>query len=135
MRTGFPLGMTTGFFDSSGAGLGSGNRPDRLCHGAGPKTVQQWFDTSCFPAVFGALGNSGRTVLSGPSQVNFDFSIMKTIPLREPMSLEFRTEFFNIFNHAQFDVPDTNPLSGGYGAIGSTINTSRQLQFALKFIF
>jgi hypothetical protein len=51
------------------------------------------------------------------------------------MSLEFRTEFFNIFNHAQFDVPDTSPLSGGFGRIGSTINTSRQLQFALKFIF
>jgi hypothetical protein len=136
LRTGFRLGMSTGFFDSSGAGLGGGgNRPDRICHGTGPKTVDAWFDTSCFPAVFGALGNSARKVLSGPSQVNFDFSITKTIPLREPMSLEFRTEFFNIFNHAQFDVPDTSPLSGGFGRIGSTINTSRQLQFALKFIF
>ncbi|MCI0456292.1 MAG: carboxypeptidase-like regulatory domain-containing protein [Gemmataceae bacterium] len=133
IRSGFPLALTTGFFDSANAGVG--NRPDRICDGAGPKTVQQWFDTSCFPLVFGRLGNSARSVLSGPRQVNFDFSILKTIPLREPMRLEFRTEFFNIFNHAQFDVPDTNSSSGTFGTISSTINTSRQIQFALKFIF
>ncbi len=135
LRTGFPLGLTTGFFDSSGAGFSTGNRPDRVCHGSGPHTPEEWFDTSCFPFVFGRLGNAGRTVLDGPGQVNFDFALLKTIPLREAMELEFRTEFFNIFNHAQFSMPDINPLSAGFGSIGTTTNTSRQLQFALKFIF
>ncbi len=135
IRTGFPLGMTTGFFDSSGAGLGSGNRPDRICDGSGPETAEQWFDTSCFPAVFGALGNSGRAVLSGPGQVNFDFSLLKSIPLQEPLRLEFRAEIFNIFNHAQFSQPNIDPLSGSFGSIVKTTNTSRQIQFALKLIF
>jgi len=135
LRTGFPLAMSTGFFDSANAGVG--NRPDRVCHGSGPQTVDEWFDTSCFPFVFGSLGNAARAVSSpgGPGQVNFDFSILKTIPLREPLRLEFRTEFFNIFNHAQFSLPNTNASSGGFGQISGTTNTSRQLQFALKFIF
>lgn len=74
-------------------------------------------------------------MLSGPNQINFDFSLMKRIPLREPLRIEFRAEFFNIFNHAQFSMPDINPLSVTFGAISTTTNTSRQIQFALKFIF
>ena len=133
IRGGFPLAMSTGFFDTANAGVG--NRPDRICHGSGDGSIARFFDTSCFPLVFARMGNAARAVLSGPDQVNFDFSLLKTIPLREPMRMEFRTEFFNIFNHAQFDVPDTNASSGTFGTISSTINTSRQIQFALKFIF
>ncbi|MGH9804307.1 MAG: hypothetical protein ACRD4D_03965, partial [Candidatus Acidiferrales bacterium] len=121
------------FFDTANAGVG--NRPDRICHGSGTGSVARFFDTSCFPLVFARMGNSARAVLSGPDQVNFDFSILKSIPVREQMRFEFRTEIFNIFNHAQFDVPDTNASSGTFGTISSTINTSRQIQFALKFIF
>ncbi len=128
--------MSTGFFDTSGAGLGGGNRPDRLCDGGGiDRSIQEWFDTSCFPVVFGRLGNSSRMVLAGPGQHNFDFSINKTFLFGEVTRMEFRTEFFNIFNTAQFDFPDTNPLSGSFGEISGTINTSRQIQFALKLTF
>jgi Carboxypeptidase regulatory-like domain/TonB dependent receptor len=83
-------------------------------------------------------GNSGRSVLRGPGQNNFDISIVKTTRvggLSENASLDFRTEFFNAFNHAQFGNPGDLVDTASLGIINSTTVAPRLIQFALKYVF
>ncbi|HXJ96888.1 MAG TPA: carboxypeptidase regulatory-like domain-containing protein [Terriglobia bacterium] len=148
ITSGFPIFMVNSFntsgvnFQWNGAAL---NRPDRVCNGRlSHWTIQEYFDTSCFvPSATGELGNSDRTPLSGPGFVNTDFSLIKNIPLRETMALQFRAEFFNLWNTPQFAQPANNPSVGyvadvsaaGFGEITQTVNNPRLIQFALKLTF
>ena len=81
--------------------------------------------------------NAARTPLFGPGFVNTDFSAVKRLPLRfrEGTSLEFRAEFFNLFNTPQFFQPGTDIDSPGFGQITGTVNNPRLIQFALKLLF
>ena len=99
------------------------------------------------------IGNVGRNVLRGPRQSNFDFSIIKRFRIAEQKNLEFRAEFFNLFNHVNLDNPISNlnviTSSGGsldantgriinpgdFGRIVSTSNNPRLIQLALRFNF
>jgi len=92
----------------------------------------------------GQLGSTSRAPISGPDFVNTDFSVIKRFALPwENMGLDFRTEIFNLFNHAQFDTPSA--FGGGTGAdinapshfgkYPSTVNNPRLVQFALKLTF
>ena len=94
------------------------------------------------------IGNVGRNVLRGPKQINVDFSVIRRFPFGEAKSIEFRAEFFNLFNRVNFDNPTTNLNSaivnsttgqiinpGDFGRITSTSNNPRLIQFALKFNF
>ena len=54
------------------------------------------------------FGNTGRNILTGPGQKNVDFSVVKFIPFTERVRGEFRTEFFNLFNWANFANPNSN---------------------------
>jgi hypothetical protein len=112
-----------------------------------------YINPSCFaaPAVFSAddptalgFGNSGVGIVDGPGQNNWDLALLKKFKLgwpREGAALEFRTEFFNAFNHPQFGDPDTTftgstpATKGTFGTITTTIVSPRVLQFALKFSF
>jgi hypothetical protein len=107
-------------------------------------TVSNWFNPCAFKApAAGELGNASRTPLSGPDFVNTDFSVIKQFALPwENMGLNFRAEFFNLFNHTQFAtpnaagglfIPDFN--AKGFGAINSTVNNPRVVQFGLKLTF
>ena len=92
-------------------------------------------------------GNSGVGIVRGPHQLNFDFSIQKVMKFGERQSLQFRSEFFNIFNHAQFALPgytaapnnfaNNGPLfvSGSLGTITSTSVNPRLIQFGLRYAF
>jgi hypothetical protein len=137
ITSGFPLFMISSS-NNSGVNFGSGfNRPDRVCNGAlSNHTVQKFFDTSCFvnPAT-GELGNSNRTPLYGPGFVNTDFSAIKHFRIRERTGLEFRGEFFNLFNHPQFYLPGQDVASSNFGRITQTVNNPRLIQFALKLDF
>jgi hypothetical protein len=91
----------------------------------------------------GELGTTNRAPISGPGFVNTDFSVIKRFAFRENLGLDFRAEFFNLFNHAQFDTPsffgggtgaDLN-APGQFGRITSTVNNPRVIQFGLKFTF
>ncbi len=124
------------------------SRPTRLANGdlpSGQRTPTRWFDTSAFailqtsPTVAGfipntAFGNSGVGVIRGPGLGNFDFNLSKTFKLTESKTLQFRSEFFNAFNRANFSVPGVN-ASAGFGQITSTATEARIIQFALKFKF
>jgi hypothetical protein len=99
------------------------------------------------------IGNVGRNVLRGPPQTNVDFSIIKRFRLAESKNLEFRAEFFNLFNHANFATPISNlnvvTSSGGsldpntgqiinpgdFGRILSTTSNPRLIDFAVKLNF
>jgi hypothetical protein len=86
-------------------------------------------------------GNSGRNSLFGPSMINFDFSLMRSFQIRENKTLEFRAEFYNIFNTPQFANGFWAVGVPGFGQSTSTITTAdafgtyRQIQFALKYAF
>jgi hypothetical protein len=92
------------------------------------------------------LGNVGRNSVVGPGLVNLDFSLMKNnyIPrISENFNVQFRAEFFNILNRANFAAPidnstlfdQTGAPIGGAGAVDTTSTTSREIQFALKLIW
>ncbi len=104
------------------------------------------FNTCAFAdnSTFYTFGDAGRNIVRGPGLQNWDFSIFKLFPIREQMHLEFRSEFFNIWNHV-------NPLLGPVGAISeepqavefgtpqfgqaAAARDPRFIQFALKFYF
>jgi hypothetical protein len=92
------------------------------------------------------VGNASRNSLVGPSLVNFDFSLFKNNPMKrisETFNVQFRVEIFNSLNHANFNPPTSNnqifdgngALLGTAGTITGTATTSRQIQFALKFVW
>ena len=82
----------------------------------------------------GRFGTLGRNVFHGPGDINFDFTLMKRTRIGENKILEFRSEFFNVFNHANFGNPNGNIGSVNFGRI-TTSDDPRLIQFALKFHF
>jgi hypothetical protein len=90
----------------------------------GHQTINCWFNQAAFavPALAPGqssahmFGNTERAVLRGPDLVNFDFSIYKTFHLSERFGLSFRSEFFNIFNHPNFNLPNVGSGGGSSGA-------------------
>jgi len=108
-------------------------------------TIQNWFNPCAFvKAPLGELGTAARAPVYGPRFVNTDLSLIKDFPFtfREGMNLQFRAEFFNLFNHPQFFLPgignsgmqDINTQSS-FGVISNTVNNPRLIQFALKLRF
>jgi hypothetical protein len=108
-------------------------------------TLQHWFNPCAFAqAPLGELGTAPRAPVYGPRFVNTDFSIIKDFPLpfREAMNLQFRAEFFNLFNHAQFflnGISDTGEQDintpSSFGVVNNTVNNPRLVQFALRLNF
>jgi hypothetical protein len=87
------------------------------------------------PSLLGTLGTAKRTICCGPHLSNTDFAILKTIPISEATHVDFRAEFFNIFNHTQFFNPDGNTSDGSQFGQVSQVRDPRLVQFALKFFF
>ncbi|OFV95777.1 MAG: hypothetical protein A3F68_05600 [Acidobacteria bacterium RIFCSPLOWO2_12_FULL_54_10] len=104
-----------------------------------------YFDPCAFqPPKPGYIGDAGRTTLTGPGSVNLDFSLQKEFSIDSERNLQFRAEFFNLSNHANFQAPDGPALAifrdGGIvnssaGKIRSTATNPRQIQFALRLSF
>jgi hypothetical protein len=103
--------------------------------------VEQWFDPKAFSMpLAGTFGNAGRGSFVGPGLTCVDTSLFKKFRINEKWSLQFRAEAFNVFNHANFDTPNSvvfsgNNYSGSAGVITETATTSRQIQFAMKVLF
>jgi Carboxypeptidase regulatory-like domain/TonB dependent receptor-like, beta-barrel len=128
--------------DYSNSGSAS-PQPDRTCNGAGPKTVEEWFNTSCFTTAYLGLalangaprfGNSGRNILFGPGLNQWDVSLIKRNKISERFSLEFRAEFFNLFNHPHFGNPASTTDTGDFGLVEGA-GSPRDIQFGLKLNF
>ena len=104
-------------------------------------TFEQWYDPTAFafPAR-GTHGDLGRNTVEGPGYANFDFSLFKEIFALEGVNMQFRFEFFNIFNHTNFGDIDRlifNRNGTRRGAAGkvSSVRTSRQIQVGMKIVF
>lgn len=123
------------------------SRPDRIANGSLPddqRTVDRYFDTGAFLALSNTpgaagfvpnrmFGNAGVGIVRGPNLVNFDFNLAKNFAFTERFSAQFRAEFFNAFNHANFGVPGVT-AGAGFGQIVNA-NDARIIQFALKLKF
>ncbi len=152
-NTGLPVNINTGYDEATGGALyalaerpnlNPGFRPD-------PKvgTINEWYDPAAFsmPAP-GTLGNLGRNTVRGPNFADADVSLIKRTPITETLNVEFRAEFFNVFNHDNLGLPVASLYQQVFTATGPTfapiptaglittqVGTPRQIQFALKFIF
>jgi hypothetical protein len=102
------------------------------------RTVQKYFNTECFfIQQTGTFGNAGRNTILGPGVNNFDLSLFKNFPFAEgTQQLQFRAEFFNFLNHAQFvDLSLNTNIESPNAGIISTARDGRVIQFALKYSF
>lgn len=139
-QAGFPLTLNTSSNPLSAYGVGT-LRPDYVggCNiGATQQTITSWFNTACFTQPVGAsLGDLGRTVTAVRMAgiANYDFSVFKGIPITERFTLQFRTEFFNIFNRVQFGPPGETLGNAQFGVVSSTLGTPRLVQFSLRANF
>jgi hypothetical protein len=144
ISSGFPVPLIdsnnqSGVTFNSGGNDNNWNRPNQVA-GCSPTNADhgklQWINASCFVAPpAGQLGDAVRVPVSGPDFVNTDFSVIKQFALPREMGLNFRAEFFNLFNHAQFGSPINDINAVGFGAVNSTVNNPRLVQLALKLTF
>jgi hypothetical protein len=143
--TGLPLTVTGGSrIDPAGLGLldpnsFAGRRPNQVSNpnSGAPHTFNQWFNTAAFvspPRAAGPPGNAPRGSVRGPGLQRWDLSLFKNTKIREGMSLQFRAEAFNIFNHTNFDGIRLTRQSSSFGRVIST-RDPRIMQLALKFYF
>lgn len=144
LLSGFPFTPQIG---SNRSGDGDTRNPDRPSLNpdfSGPVLLQnprEWFNPNAFILpVAGTYGNVGRSTLIGPGLADVDVSLFKNTAVSERASLQFRAEFFNVLNHANFGTPNATVFSNGTisasaGLVTATATTSRQIQFGLKLIF
>ena len=142
--TGFPF---TPLIGANRSGDGDIRNPDRVSINpsfTGPVLLdnpKQWFNPSAFilPTP-GTYGNIGRGALTGPGLANVDLSLFKNTAVSENVTVQFRAEFFNVFNRSNFGPPNATVFSGtavspSAGLITTTATYPRQIQFGLKLIF
>jgi len=148
LNTGLPFTATTSNYDPAGLGLiappTTAARANVICNpnqGA-PNTQQQWFNIACFErnpttavALSGNLpGNGGRGIIHGPGTKRVDFTMSKIFGFTETVKLQFRAEFFNIFNWVNFRGLQTNVTNAAFGQAIS-VRDPRTMQFGLKLNF
>jgi hypothetical protein len=121
--------------------------PEKAMGGSVSSRLNEWFDTSVFtPTLTYTFGSDSRTEpnLREDGVNNFDFALFKNTKFGpdEKLALQFRAEFFNLFNHPQFMPPNTNccaPAQGGsnpsFGVVSGQYNLPRIIQFSLRFTF
>ena len=123
--------------DRANIGAGPAQRPDQLRDPnlpGGERTPERWFDTTAFAlqAPF-TFGSAPRNSVIGPGYANVDFALAKTWSRRRPQ-LEFRWEIFNLFNRANFDLPNRTFGNPNFGRIFSA-KSPREMQFGVRFAF
>jgi hypothetical protein len=143
LQEGFPFTPQLSYNPSNNGDTRNPVRPFVNPAFAGPVILgnpNQWFNPAAFlapPNSSGFYGNLGRDTLIGPGLATLDFSVFKDTRIRERLNLQFRAEFFNILNRANFNTPNAitftpTGVSPTVGVITSTATTSRQIQFGLK---
>lgn len=151
-RTGFPVNVLVNRSSSTVPdGNSTDQRPDlvpnvSLTPPAG-KRIGEWINPAAFavPAA-GTFGNAPRNIARGPGAWQIDLGVARSISFSERARLEFRSEFFNVFNHPQYGLPQGTFGVPGFGSITQTVNTTtpvspvgsgtpREIQFALRIAF
>ncbi len=131
------------------AGSGGVDRPNQIVQpvlSTARKVREDYFgrgaaNTDFFSIPTGSFGTLGRNTFRGPAFYDFDFSLIKDTPVGtragggELFDVQFRSEFFNLFNIVNMGLPANTLRGSGFGEISKTAGTSRQLQFAVKLLF
>lgn len=137
VQSGRPLFISMGNTQISNT-LSPADRPNVVagCNpNDGPKTIGEWFDTSCFKTPpIGTFGNEGRNNVIGPGLFNIDTSLSRILMWRERYRLQIRAETFNTLNHPNWGAPVTTAGTQSFGTIGSALDP-RNVQFGLKLSF
>jgi Carboxypeptidase regulatory-like domain/TonB dependent receptor len=122
------------FLNGLGPTSNTFTRPNRVpCSGNFKRSVQEWFDISCFgPPPPGTFGNAGRNILTGPGLFTWDLGVDKEFRVSDRFGLQFRSEFFNLLNRANFGLPNANIGAPNAGTITTVVTNARQIQFALR---
>jgi hypothetical protein len=127
----------------SGTQSNGTDRPDLIANPnlpGGQRKPSRWFNTDAFVAppifydnlgAYSILGNEGRNVITGPGLASWDMSLQRQARLSERLNLVFRSDFFNMTNHPNFDRPGLIYGTSNFGNISSAEN-SRQVQFSLR---
>jgi Carboxypeptidase regulatory-like domain/TonB dependent receptor len=145
-QSGLPI---TPFLSVDSSGTGELNdRPDLVGDpNTGPRSPNQWFNKAAFrPPTPGTFGNSGRNVIIGPNLHSVDLSVNKLTKVAENASVQFRAEIINVFNRANFSLPNVDFNATTFGAISETPDVTagnprlgeggpRVVQFGLKLMF
>lgn len=140
LRTGFPFTVLSGV-DNSLTGIladtadqvGNPTLPGGRSHA---EQVNEWFNTAAFATnVIGTFGTTGINTLTGPGFWSIDFGVAKTFKLAESKQFEFRSQFYNLFNHPSLGNPDATQNSPTFGMITSTMSDPRVIEFGVKFVF
>jgi hypothetical protein len=157
LTTGSPFSVYSGI-QQTGAGAGGTDRPDLVAtpHFSTSRAARDDYfglganNTSFFNIPInvpggtgpnrGRFGTLGRDTVRGPGYHDFDFALIKDTPFghrgnAEMGTVEFRAEFFNLFNVVNFGLPSNLVRGSGFGIISKTAGTSRQIQFSLKIIY
>jgi hypothetical protein len=100
------------------------------------RSIYRFFNTSAFvaPAAY-MFGNEGRNVVLGPGVNNWDVAVFKALRFTETRQLQFRTEFLNAWNHAQFAPPSASFGTVQFGQISATSHDPRDIQMSLKLLW
>jgi hypothetical protein len=145
-QAGFPFSPQLGYNPTGNGDTRNPVRPNWNPAFSGnlyPRTASQYFNPQAFltPAT-GTYGNVSRDALTGPGLLGLDFSAAKSARLTERLGLQFRAEFFNVLNHANFSTPNevvyssaSSGISPTAGVVTATSTTSRQIQFGAKLQF
>jgi hypothetical protein len=139
-RSGGPFTVTSGRdIALSGTGGQTGNvvGDPRLSHSSKEAEILQWFNKAAFALpTAGTFGNSARNNLRGPGYWNVTAGLFRNFPIRERFRVQFRSEFFNLLNHANLSNPGANMNSASnFGVIRSSRGGPRVIQFALKLSY
>src|SRR5208337_417902 len=140
--SGQPFSLVTAGVDRTDTGTFGGGIQYATCTAnprlsSGQRTVQRDFNTSnVLVTPLGTYGDCGRDTLTARGYNNWDISLIKNTSVAERVTLQFRAEFFNAFNRAQFSPPAADPTNAAtFGVISSVSGIPREIQFALKLLF
>jgi hypothetical protein len=142
INTGLPFTVSSSTLGTDPGGLGflgssaAGGRPDQTCdpNSGGARNLSQWFNTSCFSDVpRGQVrpGNAGRNTVRGPGLQRWDISGFKNFALSERFRVQFRAEFFNLFNHTNFSTISVALGAVNFGQV-TAAKDPRIVQLGLK---
>jgi hypothetical protein len=143
VSSGFPVPLIdsnnmSGTTFNAGGNSNNYNRPNQVagCNVHANHSKYTYINAACFTAPpAGELGNASRVPVTGPDFVNSDFSLIKQFRLPREIGLNFRAEFFNLFNHPEYGSPVADINALGFGTVDSTVNNPRLVQLALKLAF
>ena len=149
-QTGLPVNITVDRSNSAVPGLftvSGEERPNSIpgvsLAPPGGLTPNAWINPAAFSVpVNGTFGNLGRNAFRAPGISQLDMGLSRFISINERVSLRFRADLFNVFNHTQFGAPNADLSASNFGEITSTISnyatgrgTPRELQLSAKIIF